>query len=61
LTNHGEQVEKYYQILLVPDERIQISKASAFTEFRRLAQTRAGYKTLDEQLNQDEAIALALD
>jgi hypothetical protein len=61
LTNHGEQVEKYYQILLVP-ERIQISKESAVQEFRRLAPDidREIQIIIYEQLSQDETIALAL-
>lgn len=60
LTNHGDQVEKYYQILLVP-ERIQISKESAVKEFRRLApESEREIQIIYERLSQDETIALAL-
>jgi hypothetical protein len=62
LTVHGDQVEKYNQILVVP-QRIQISKESAITEFRRLLiaeELETEIQMIYDEANQDEVIALAL-
>jgi hypothetical protein len=62
LTVHGDQVDKYNQILVVP-QAIQISKESAITEFRRLLvapELETEIQMIYDEVNQDEVIALAL-